>query len=720
MPAAVPARRRRARRGYGGIAPAAASAPSARVHRLRLAGFVVSTAINQIGSRAFAKKPKAAGASPRRPAAGPTSSAPPSRATRSSTARPASPAPSSTSPPPTPARTHRRRPSPATTCSCTWSSPSPGHEVEEIDDGLPERPARHPRRRRLRARPPRTSRTASPTSASSKHLGTADQAADPLLMAESRLDRRPPPAGHRLPLRPAGVQPRRLPQRHPQRQPPWSRARRSTTPAPGTTAWTDNAALCIRDYLATDYGFNCDADEINDDYFIAAANVCDEAVTLSTAAPRTATPATACSTPPPRRSTTSTRSSPPWPGPSPTCRASSASTPGPTTRPSADIDLDMLAGGVEVDRPHAPQGAVQRACRAPTSTRTRTGSRPTSRPSPTPPTRPRTAASGSPRDIELPFTNHPEAAQRIAKVLLEKGRQGIQVELTLNHTALPLRRVGHGRRSPTPQLGWDDKVFRIKKLSTDRHRADHRRPSRRSRSASYDWNSGEASTDRRRPRHQPAQPVRPSPPPGALTVTEELYVTRDGDGVKAKAVLTWLASPRRVPARVPGRVQARRRRRVHAPAAHRPPPPPRSSTSPPASTTSASRRSTPWASRPTTPRPPSRSPACSTPPTEPQNLTDQHHRRAGLPELGRRRPTSTCGSAARSSSATPRHRRRLGQSTSIGNAVPGSATVAILPAEARHLPRQGGGLQRHRDPPPRRRASPPPRPPPWPSPTSPR
>lgn len=48
-----------------------------------------------------------------------------------------------------------------------------------------------------------------------------------------------------------------------------------------TNYWTDNAALCVRDYLASGYGFACDADELNDTYFSAAANVCDESVTLT-------------------------------------------------------------------------------------------------------------------------------------------------------------------------------------------------------------------------------------------------------------------------------------------------------------------------------------------------------------------------------------------------------------------------------------------------------
>lgn len=47
-------------------------------------------------------------------------------------------------------------------------------------------------------------------------------------------------------------------------------------PRTSTTAWSDNPALCIRDYLTnTRYGLGESADNIDDSLFITAANVCD-------------------------------------------------------------------------------------------------------------------------------------------------------------------------------------------------------------------------------------------------------------------------------------------------------------------------------------------------------------------------------------------------------------------------------------------------------------
>ena len=51
-------------------------------------------------------------------------------------------------------------------------------------------------------------------------------------------------------------------------------------PRTSTTAYSNNAALCIRDYLISKYGLNSSGDT-NDTAFSTAANVCDESVALS-------------------------------------------------------------------------------------------------------------------------------------------------------------------------------------------------------------------------------------------------------------------------------------------------------------------------------------------------------------------------------------------------------------------------------------------------------
>ena len=50
-------------------------------------------------------------------------------------------------------------------------------------------------------------------------------------------------------------------------------------PRDSSTSWSDNPALCLRDYLTNeDYGLGASEDNIDDDMFIDAANVCDQTV----------------------------------------------------------------------------------------------------------------------------------------------------------------------------------------------------------------------------------------------------------------------------------------------------------------------------------------------------------------------------------------------------------------------------------------------------------
>lgn len=56
------------------------------------------------------------------------------------------------------------------------------------------------------------------------------------------------------------------------------RGKKVYDPRTGLTAWTDNAALCIRDYLVSPYGLAVPSSKIDDVLFQVAANVCDEDV----------------------------------------------------------------------------------------------------------------------------------------------------------------------------------------------------------------------------------------------------------------------------------------------------------------------------------------------------------------------------------------------------------------------------------------------------------
>lgn len=112
-----------------------------------------------------------------------------------------------------------------------------------------------------------------------KHLGTSTQAADADLLAESeqisaefqgkgiaylyvRYEYDQEVFANGLPLITAVV-----------------KGRKVYDPRTSSTAYSNNAALCVRDYLTASYGLS--DSQIDDTVFSAAANICDESVTLA-------------------------------------------------------------------------------------------------------------------------------------------------------------------------------------------------------------------------------------------------------------------------------------------------------------------------------------------------------------------------------------------------------------------------------------------------------
>lgn len=57
------------------------------------------------------------------------------------------------------------------------------------------------------------------------------------------------------------------------------KGRKVFDPRTSTTAWSDNAALCVRDYITQSFGLNDSS--VNDTYFSAAANDCDDSIPLA-------------------------------------------------------------------------------------------------------------------------------------------------------------------------------------------------------------------------------------------------------------------------------------------------------------------------------------------------------------------------------------------------------------------------------------------------------
>lgn len=370
-----------------------------------------------------------------------------------------------------------------------------------------------------------------------RHLGTADQAADPLLVAEYP-DWTP---AHRL--RGIAYLYVRLQWNadvFPNGTPNVSavvRGKKVYDPRSGLTAWTPNAALCARDYLASDYGFACASDELNDDFFAAAANACDEAVPLSAGGTQ-------------KRYTVNgvvdTAAAPldnlnrlvaAMAGAVTYVQGRFRGHAGVYDAPTFHLTLDLVVDKFSVQESASRQELFNRV--RGTYVDPGKGWQPTDFPPVTNPAY-ETQDGGQPiaRDVVLTLTDHPEAAQRIAKVLLEQGRQGIQLELKLTHAALSLA-VWDTVTFTNPPLGWEAKVFRVKALAHAGLGPISVTLQEES-AASYDWSGGEALGYDPAPDTTLPNPF-VVPVPVGVSYSSREVLTTGGDTVY-NLVLTWAPS----------------------------------------------------------------------------------------------------------------------------------------------------------------------------------
>lgn len=99
----------------------------------------------------------------------------------------------------------------------------------------------------------------------------------------------------------------------------------------------------------------------------------------------------------------------------------------------------------------------------------------------------------SPKEINLPFTNRPTTAQRIAKIELFRGRQDIVVNADFSLVALQVQ-PGDTISLTIDRLGWEEKIFEVTEFSFDVASGNlvTRMTLRETAQAIYDWSQGEA------------------------------------------------------------------------------------------------------------------------------------------------------------------------------------------------------------------------------------
>lgn len=146
------------------------------------------------------------------------------------------------------------------------------------------------------------------------------------------------------------------------------------------------------------------------------------------------------------------------------------------------------------------------------------------------------------KDIALPFTTSAAMAQRLARIDLERQRRQITVEFSGKLKCWQAK-VGDTITLNYPRLGWLEKPFEVRGVRLELQDGQLL-PVLTLREMSplvFSWAATEEQIYAAAPRTTLPGPFDISSP-GITSATEELYVTRSGDGVKSLVRLTWSAS----------------------------------------------------------------------------------------------------------------------------------------------------------------------------------
>jgi len=285
------------------------------------------------------------------------------------------------------------------------------------------------------------------------------------------------------------------------------------------TGYTNNWALCIRDYLIKEYGIGCLYEDINGPQAIAAANICDEDVTLASGGTekRYTMNGTFSAGDKPldimKRMLTGAVGSVVW------SQGQYYIHPAAYCLPESYVITESdLAGPLGVQPAKSGRDKF--------NTVRGTFADPADywQPVDFPPVVNSVALSADGRelvqDIELQYTTSSAAAQRLAKIHLERELQGIVVSLTGKMTLFGFK-PGDVVLLSIASMGWVEKEFRVTNWQME-EQGQIRLALREESSASYDWNSGLETVIDPAP-----DTMLPSPftvqPPADITCSDEVY-----------------------------------------------------------------------------------------------------------------------------------------------------------------------------------------------------
>ena len=227
-------------------------------------------------------------------------------------------------------------------------------------------------------------------------------------------------------------------------------------PRTDTVAWSDNPALCMRDYLTSSYGLAEDQDNIDDALFIAAADVSDQTNTIAGTTRYTCNGAFTTSSTPfdTLNSMLSSMDGSMW-----YAQGKWRMKPAHWTAPVLDLNEDDLRSSLDVSTRHSRRNnfnVVKGTFRGEESNWQTTDY-------PQVTNAVYLAADGgqeSVADVDLPFTDNSIEARRIALISLERNRQQITVNASFGLKTLQVQ-VGDNIRLTNSRFGWVNKEFEV-------------------------------------------------------------------------------------------------------------------------------------------------------------------------------------------------------------------------------------------------------------------
>jgi hypothetical protein len=321
-------------------------------------------------------------------------------------------------------------------------------------------------------------------------------------------------------------------------------------PRTASTTWRSNPALCIYDYLTnTTYGLAVPAAEINTSTFNTAANVCDESVALAGGGTQvrytcdgvvdtSKTPKVILEDLLSAMAGTLTYQNGQW-----------SLYAGEYRTPTVSLDESDLRGSITVrsrlsrkdlfntvrGKYNEPSNDYQPSDFAEVSNSTYV-----------------TEDQGDiiTLDRDYPFTNNSIAAQRLAKIELERVRQQITVEMPCKMTAFQLQ-VGDNVQITNARFGWTNKVFEVvewqfvvdKDSENDAHVPGVNLVLRETASTVYTWSAEETTIDPSPDTDLP-DPFSTADPTGLTLDSSETQLIRGQNGrIVSRIKVSWDSHP---------------------------------------------------------------------------------------------------------------------------------------------------------------------------------